>query len=68
MQVLLVGKKYSRTVGIWTMEYIYSTILEGTAGALLFSETLPCLHLDALDLYGMVFKGFIRIGCTVVIT
>ena len=56
------GKKYSGTVGIWTMEYIYYTILEGTADALLFS---PTLHLDALDLCGMVFKGFIRIGCTV---
>ena len=51
MQVLLLGKKYSRTVGIWTI-VIKRTDREG---ALLFSQTL---HLDALELCGMVFERF----------
>ena len=42
MQVLLVGKKYSRTVGIWTMEYVYkaaSVVEAADINVLVFRET-----------------------------
>ena len=53
MQVLLMGKRYSRMVGIWTMKYV--TYWYGRCFTVFSNSAL-----DALDFCGMVFERFYK--------